>query len=415
MTISDPDQKATYRAEDRFQRWLAAATPTVTIDVTTYTPEIEARFVAPADVQRYVNRVLAHLRDGMKDYGGTERQAVHVRSRRGHARAEYGMGVLSIPSFEAGGSWALRESVVLHELAHHLAGLSAGGHGATFRATFIRLLEDMGKPVWAELLHLAFASEGLDSVEHHVADDTIAKLAKVLRQAERASNEHERAAYMAKAQSLATRHSVAFAVARAHTAAAERREQPMEQTVIIGQPGKRGLARYVRLLLAIAGANDLRALISFDSTRVYLYGFPSDIEVTKAMYESVLVQMVADCEAYLRSDEETSHIATITRRLAFYEGYGARIGQRLHRARAAVRADMVKDDELDLSDSTAVALKSKEVEVSDYFAEILRKQNIRGSWRGGRRSSWYGAPQSYEAGGSAASRALLGGERALGA
>jgi len=415
MTTSDPERQPTYRAEDRFQRWLESSNPAVTVDVTTYTPEVESRFVAPADVQRYVNRVLAHLRNGGRDYGGAERQPINVRARRGHTRAEYGFGVLSIPSFEVGGSWALRESVVLHEIAHHLAGRSAGGHDATFRATFIRLLEDIGKPVWAELMHLAFVSEGLESVEHHVADDTIARVAKVLRQAERASNEHERAAYLAKAQSLATRHSIAFAVARAHTAAAERREQPMEQTVIIGKPGKRGLARYVRLLLAIAAANDLRALISFDSTRVYLYGFPSDIDVTKAMYESVLVQMVADCESHLHTDQETRHIATITRRLAFYEGYAARIGERLLRARATTQADLAEQAEPDVSESTALAVKAKEVEVSDYFAEILRRQNIRGSWKGGRRSSWFNAPQSYAAGDSAASRARLGDQRALGA
>lgn len=414
MTTSDPDQRATYRAEDRFQRWLGSARPSVTIDVTTHTPEVEARFVAPADVQRYVDRTLAHLRNGGKDYGGAEQRDVRVRARRGHTRAEYGLGVLSIPSFEFGGSWALRESVVLHEIAHHLAAPGAG-HGAAFRATFIRLLEDIGKPVWAELMHLAFASEGLEAVEHHVADDTIAKLAKVLRQAERASNEHERAAFLAKAQTLATRHSIAFAVARSHTAAAERREQPTEQTVIIGERGKRGLARFVRLLLVIASANDLKPLISQDSTRVYLYGFRSDIEIAKALYESVLVQMVADCASYLRSDDETRHVPTITRRLAFYEGYAARIGQRLARARASARADVVHDETPELSDSTALALKAKEVEVSDYFAEILRKQNIRGSWRGGRRSSWYDAPESYAAGDSAASRARLVGERALGA
>jgi putative metallohydrolase (TIGR04338 family) len=413
MTSPDPDKLATYRAEDRLQRWLVTASPSITVDVTTYTPEREARFVAPADVQRYVDRVLQHLRAGSKDYGGAEYEPVRVRPRRGNTRAEYGAGVMAIPPFEAGGSWALRESVILHELAHHLAG--ADGHGAAFRATFIRLLEDIGKPVWAELLHLAFISEHLEAVEHHVADDTIAKLAKVLRQAERASNEHERAAFLSKAQILATRHSIAFAVARAHTAATEQREQPVEETVVIGQAGKRGLARYVRLLLAIASANDLKALISSDSTRVYLIGFRSDIELAKALYESLLVQMVSDCAAYLSTDTETRHVPTITRRLAFYEGYGARIGERLLRARTSTHAKAVDALEPELSTATALAVKAKEVEVSDHFAEILRKQNIRSSWRGNRQPSWHSAPESYDAGSSAASRARIGRERALGA
>ena len=133
------------------------------------------------------------------------------------------------------------------------------------------------------------------------------------------------------------------------------------------------------------------------------------------MYESVLVQMVADCESHLHTDQETRHIATITRRLAFYEGYAARIGERLLRARATTQADLAEQAEPDVSESTALAVKAKEVEVSDYFAEILRRQNIRGSWKGGRRSSWFNAPQSYAAGDSAASRARLGDQRALGA
>ena len=409
---ADPQRLATYRAEDRLLRWLAMANPSVTVDVTAYTPELDEKFVAPTDVQRYVDAVLARLRDAGKDYGGRESRPVAVRPRRGNTKAVYSSGVIAIPPIDIGGSWALRSSVVLHELAHHLA--DENGHGAAFRATFIRLLEDIGKPVWAELLHLAFVSEGLEAVEHHVADDTIAKIAKILRQAERASNEHERAAFLAKAQSLATQHSIALAVARARTAGEERREEPAEETVVIGEHGKRGLSRYVRLLLNIAAANDLKCLISQDSTRVYLYGFRDDIQVARALYESVLVQMVTDCQAFLR-DERPRGEPTITRRLAFYEGYGMRIGQRLHNVRERARAHAVERSEPELSESTALALRAKEVAVSDHFAEILRKQRIRGSWRGSRQMSAASSRSSFNAGLSAADRARLGGERALGA
>lgn len=408
---ADPERNATYRAEERLHRWLDVADPTVTVDVSTYTPEREERFVAPADVQRYVDQVLAHLRASGKEYGGLESRSVSVVARRGNAKATYAVGVISIPPFEVGGSWALRSTVVLHELAHHLSG--ADSHSAAFRATFIRLLEDIGKPVWAELLHLAFASEGLDALEHHVADDTVAKIAKLLRQAERASNEHERSAFLAKAQSLATQHSIALAVARAHTTDEESRDSPVEETVVVGEAGKRGLTRYVRLLLNIASANDLRCLISSDSTRVFLYGFRDDIRVAKALYQSVLVQMVSDCEAFLRVDR--SHAPTITRRLAFYEGYALRIGERLQLARDAAQQQAVDDAGPELSTSTSLALRAKEIEVSDHFAEILRKQNIRGSWRGAQRSSAPSAMSSYGAGFTAADRARLGDERALGA
>ncbi len=409
---ADPQRQATYRAEDRLLRWLKLANPTVTVDVTDYTPEVDEKFVAPSDVQRYVDAVLAHLRDTDKDYGGLEAEPVSVRPRRGNTKAVYSPGVIAIPPLEVGGSWALRSTVVLHELAHHLAG--GGAHGATFRATFIRLLEDIGKPVWAALLHLAFASEGLEAVESHVADDTIARIAKILRQAERASNEHERSAFLAKAQSLASHHSIALAVARAHTDGEERREDPVEETVVIGEHGKRGLSRYVRLLLNIAAANDLRCLISHDSTRVFLYGFRGDIQIAKALYESVLVQMVTDCQAFLR-DEGPRGTPTITRRLAFYEGYAMRIGQRLRDVRERAHAQAVAQPEPELSESTAVALRAKEIAVSDHFAEVIRKQRIRGSWRGSRQMSAASSLSSYNAGLSAADRARLGGARALGA
>lgn len=398
---ADPQKRATYRAEERLHRWLETAGPTVTVDATAYTPEIEERFSSPADIQRYVDAVLGHLGDV---------RAVTVRARRGNTKAVYADGVIAIPPLAVGGSWALRGSVVLHELAHHLT--AGDGHGAEFRATFIRLLEDIGKPVWAELLHLAYASEGLGAVEHHVTDDTIARIAKILRQAERASNEHERSAFLAKAQSLATRHSVALAVARAHSAADERRHRPVEETVVIGPQGKRGLTRYVRLLLTIAAVNDLRCLISHDSTRVFLHGFSADIEVAKALYESVLVQMVADCETYLRESGPEPGAATISRRLAFYEGYALRIGQRLQRARRKVQRQAVSLAEA--SESTALALRAKELEVSDHFAEVLRRQNVRGSWRGGRLTSAPSSVSSFSAGHAAADRARLGGEKALG-
>ena len=239
---------------------------------------------------------------------------------------------------------------MLHELTHHLSGEQH--HTPLWRATFLRLLEDAGLPVTAQLMQLAYAAEGLEQVAHSVDDGTLARLAKLLRQAERATNEHERAAFLSKAQALATRHSVALAVARAHTAKEEGREQPVAENYRIGDRGKRGLARYVRLLLNIAHANDIRCTISHDSTALTMHGFPSDIAVTKAIYESLLVQMVADCERHLRSgnrDEQTvwdssrrryvaRPVATITARLAFYEAYAWRIGERLDEAREAALA-----------------------------------------------------------------------------
>jgi putative metallohydrolase (TIGR04338 family) len=371
----DPDQRAVYAAEDRLAAWLDSTTPdrpTVTVDGQTYEPGPDLRFTEPAAAASYTEAVLARLRSAGKDYDGREQHQVTVRPRAGARMATYDADsqTIALPSFEVGGRWALRATVVLHELTHHLSGEQH--HTASWRATFLRLLEDAGLPVTAQLMQLAYAAEGLDQVTHSVDDGTLARLAKLLRQAERATNEHERAAFLSKAQALATRHSVALAVARAHTAKEEGREDPVAENYRIGARGKRGLARYVRLLLNIAHANDIRCTISHDSTALTMHGFPSDIAVTKAIYESLLVQMVADCERHLRSgvrDERSvwdpsrrryvpRPVATITARLAFYEAYAWRIGERLDEAREAELAAAVRVTPAQ-SGETALALRQK--------------------------------------------------------
>ncbi|HYG93800.1 MAG TPA: TIGR04338 family metallohydrolase [Nocardioides sp.] len=433
---TDPDKKAVYVAEDQLAAWLDATTPerpTVTVDGEAYAPEPDPRFTEPTAAGAFVDKVLEHLHSSEKKYDGRELVPVAVRPRAGSRMAHYEPATLTIalPPFEVGGRWALRGLVVLHEIAHHLA--DEVGHGPRWRATFLRLLEDIGRPVTAQLLQLAYAQEGLEQVGHAVDDGTLARIAKLLRQAERSGNEHERDAFLSKAQGLATQHSIALAVARAHTAREEGREEPVSEHHRIGPRGKRGLARYVRLLLNIAHANDLRCTISHDSTAVTLYGFPSDIAVTKAMYESLLVQMVSDCERYLRSDDRdlqkrwdtqqhryvVKPVATITARLAFYEAFAWRISERLEEAKgAALAAAGVSEEDRRprsrTSNETAIALRQKELDVHDYFAEALRKNNIRGTWSADRTSKVDDAPRAAFQGAQAAERARLSDEKALG-
>ncbi|TIC87471.1 TIGR04338 family metallohydrolase [Nocardioides sp. GY 10113] len=433
---TDPDRWAAYAAEDRLAAWLDTLTPEraeITVDGRTFRPETEPRFTDPDAAGRYVDRVLAHLRERGKQYGGREAVPVAVRPRRGNRAATYSLSTatIAVPPFERGGRWALRGLVVLHEIAHHLHG--EDGHGPAWRGTFVRLLEDIGSPVTAELLQHAYAEEGLGQVTHSVDDGTLARIAKLLRQAEGTHNEHEREAFLAKAQGMATKASIALALARAHTARQERRDQPVAESYRIGEPGKRGLARYVRLLLNVAHTNDLRCTISHDSTAVTLYGFAADIEVTKALYESLLVQMVTDCERFLASGKrevvrswnarrrrwETKPVATITARLAFYEAYAMRIHQRLDAARkaeiaaasaqerASTASDATSPASAPTSSETALALREKELAVHDYFADALRRNRVRGSWKGDRRSSIDAAPAAAGEGHRAAGRARL--------
>ncbi|WP_408899404.1 DUF2786 domain-containing protein [Nocardioides sp. R1-1] len=441
-----PDTATVYAAEDLFAGWLDEASRTpgqplriqVGPSLQTFEPETEPRFTDPGHVQEFVDRVLAHLvATGSRydDGAGLDLAGVPVavRPRRGHTRAHYefdelpARGVIAIPPREVGGAWSLRAAVVLHELAHHLAG--AGGHGPEFRTTSLRLLEDIGLPVLADLLHTAYRLHGLDTVVNG-EDRTLLRIGRLLRQAERTANAAEREAFFAKAQTLASRHQIALAVARATAGAEERREEPTWETVLIGETGKRSLARYVRLILEIARANDVRVAIYTSNTRVTLYGFPSDIAVVQALYATLVTQMVADGDAHLRSGAhkadqrevwnprrrrwERKPVHGSTARAAFYEAWADHIGERLAAARAEARASAIAADApvAEGPTSTELALRAREVEVVDYFGRMQRDHGIRGTWKGAAHAG-HAAPGSHEAGTRAAARASLGTERAI--
>ncbi len=444
------DTNDVYAAEDLFAGWLdqvrrAPGEPLrvrVGAEVRTFEPETEPRFTDPAHVQAFVDRVLAHVAaagGGYVDRDGLDLATVPVlvRPRRGSTRAHYEYaelprhGVIAIPPREVGGAWSLRGAVVLHEVAHHLAG--AAGHGPGFRTTFLRLLEDLGMPVLAELLHTAYRLGGLDTgVDGE--DRTLLRIGRLLRQAERTANTAERDAFFAKAQTLATRHQIALAVARATAGTEERREEPTWETVLIGESGRRSLARYVRLIVEIARANGVRVAIYTSNTRVTLYGFPADIAIVRALYASLVTQMVADGDAHLRSGAHKDDVREVwnarrrrweqrpvhgsTARAAFYEAWTDHVGVRLERARAETRAAAIAADPgagaraAEASTSTELAIRAREVEVVDYFARISREHGVRGTWKG-TASAGQAAPGSHAAGTRAAARARLGSEKAI--
>lgn len=91
---------------------------------------------------------------------------VLLRVRRGQSKAHWEAGspaVIALPVPEHGEPWAMREAVLLHELAHHLAaGLDAEpGHGPMFPA---RLLQLVGQALGEQA---AFALR-VDYAEHRV-------------------------------------------------------------------------------------------------------------------------------------------------------------------------------------------------------------------------------------------------------
>jgi putative metallohydrolase (TIGR04338 family) len=92
---------------------------------------------------------------------------VTVRARRGQTKAHYEpqTQVIAIPLDTA---WAARESVVLHELAHHIT-MSRGlghdePHGPAFTITMCTLVECVQGPESALLLRTSYAALGLTTV-----------------------------------------------------------------------------------------------------------------------------------------------------------------------------------------------------------------------------------------------------------
>jgi putative metallohydrolase (TIGR04338 family) len=128
-----------------------------------------SRVVVPDDrkfgdvesVQRYVDAVLAlaWLRRAAPERAATP---VRVRPRAGAGKAEYDetAATIAVPPHRVGGRWAMRELVVLHELAHHLA--PGQQHGAAFVAVFVHLVRELIGSEAGFLLRSALLDAGVE-------------------------------------------------------------------------------------------------------------------------------------------------------------------------------------------------------------------------------------------------------------
>lgn len=232
-------------------------------------------------------------------------------------------------------------------------------------------------------------------------DKMLARIAALLRQAEGTDNTHEAEAFMAAAQRLATATSIDLAVARAHSASRTAAQVPIQRTITIGEPGTRGLRTYVQLFAGIAAANDVRCDVASNSTFVYAYGFPEDIDASHALYASLVVQMVRACDLYLSSGAHKP-TPTITARLNFQLAFGARVGQRLAEAREEAKREATRDRKT--APGTALALRNKEVELRDHYRQTSQ---ARGTWQASRASAGYSSA-ARRAGDRAGRNARLG-------
>ena len=229
----------------------------------------------------------------------------------------------------------------------------------------------------------------------------LARIAALLRQAEGTDNAHEAEAFMAAAQRLATATSIDLAVARSHTAKREAAQTPTQRTVTIGEAGTRGLRTYVQLFAVIAHANDVRCDVASNSAYVYAYGFAEDLDATHALYASLVVQMVKSCDSYLSTGAHKP-TPTITARLNFQLAFGARVGQRLVRAREEAQQEVKRDKAR--APGAEIALRNKEIELRDHYRSASK---ARGTWQASRATAGYSSA-ARRAGDRAGQRARLG-------
>jgi putative metallohydrolase (TIGR04338 family) len=164
VTARDSQRSRVYAAEE-FVRTLfdrAAQHGSRTIDFfgTQLTLPPEGRFASMPSVQRYVDDVLAlPAVTGRWPAPGPLR----VRPRRASSAAHYensdGTGVIAVPDRNSA-DWAMRELVLLHEIAHHLTP-HGPAHGPDFIATFCELATVVMGPEVGHVLRVVYAKEGV--------------------------------------------------------------------------------------------------------------------------------------------------------------------------------------------------------------------------------------------------------------
>ncbi|WP_416382995.1 TIGR04338 family metallohydrolase [Nocardia flavorosea] len=142
---------------------------TVEIHGSRLTLPVERKFASVESVQEYCDRVL-RLKWVAAQW---ERSStpIRVRARAGTAAAHYEQAgaVLAVPvstpkpARSTGTGWALRELVVLHEIAHHLDPdpVTEAAHGPRFCGRYIDLVEGVIGPEASLLLRITLHDCGV--------------------------------------------------------------------------------------------------------------------------------------------------------------------------------------------------------------------------------------------------------------
>ncbi|NKY60281.1 TIGR04338 family metallohydrolase [Nocardia flavorosea] len=171
-TLRDSQRAKVYDAEQLvravFDRADEFGRRTVEVHGSRLTLPAERKFASVESVQEYCDRVF-RLNWVAAEW---ERAAtpIRVRARAGTVAAHYesGRDVLAVPvhgssSRRGGGPWALRELVILHEIAHHLESRpdAVAPHGPEFCGRYVDLVEGVLGPEAGLLLRITFYDSGV--------------------------------------------------------------------------------------------------------------------------------------------------------------------------------------------------------------------------------------------------------------
>lgn len=123
---------------------------------------IERRFGDIEGVRSYLREVRR------RPWGHPQTPEPIVRVRKGWTKAHWENGVIAIPDGIGDRGWAMREVVVLHEYAHHVAWFEHGttGHGGNFQSAFLDLLENAVGPEAAFVVRAGLGAATLPGIGH---------------------------------------------------------------------------------------------------------------------------------------------------------------------------------------------------------------------------------------------------------
>ncbi|WP_336086378.1 TIGR04338 family metallohydrolase [Nocardia sp. SSK8] len=123
---------------------------------------VERKFASVESVQSYTDKVLSL--NWVRTQWDRASIPIMVRARSGTSAAHYEpeTAVMAVPLHTGSTAWALRELVVLHELAHHLApDASEAPHGPEFCTRYVELVDGVIGPEAAFVVRATFSGCGV--------------------------------------------------------------------------------------------------------------------------------------------------------------------------------------------------------------------------------------------------------------